>query len=50
MPEYLTLWSEWQCNRLRKFRSPSHDAANRVYDAAGSVIETHEHKSDFREV
>jgi hypothetical protein len=27
-----------------KFRSRSHDAAIRVYDAAGNVIETHEHK------
>jgi hypothetical protein len=30
-------------------RSRSHDAAIRVYDAAGKVIETHEHKSDFKE-
>ena len=27
----------------------SHDAVIRVYDAAGSVIETHEHKGDFKE-
>jgi len=26
------------------FRSRSHDAVIRVYDAAGNVIETHEHK------
>ena len=26
-----------------------HDAVIRVYDEAGSVIETHEHKGDFRE-
>jgi len=26
-----------------KFRSRSHDAVIRVYDAAGNVIETHEH-------
>ena len=32
-----------------KFRSRSHDAVIRVYDAAGNVIETHEHKGDFRE-
>jgi len=25
------------------------DAVIRVYDAAGNVIETHEHKRDFRE-
>jgi len=28
-------------------RSP--DAVIRVYDAAGNVIETHEHKGDFKE-
>ena len=27
-----------------KFRSRSHDAVIRVYDQAGNVIETHEHK------
>ena len=32
-----------------KFRSRSHDAVIRVYDATGNVIETHEHKGDFRE-
>jgi hypothetical protein len=32
-----------------KFRSRSHDAIIRVYDAAGNVIETQEHKGDFRE-
>ena len=32
-----------------QFYSRSHDAAIRVYDAAGTVIETHEHKGDFRE-
>jgi hypothetical protein len=30
-----------------KHRSRSHDAAIRVYDNAGNVIETHEHKGDF---
>ena len=29
--------------------SRSHDAVIRVYDEAGNVIETHEHKGDFRE-
>jgi hypothetical protein len=29
-------------------RSRSHDAVIRVYDDAGNVIETHEHKGDFR--
>jgi hypothetical protein len=30
-----------------KFYSRSHDAVIRVYDVAGNVIETHEHKDDF---
>jgi len=29
--------------------SRSHDAVIRVYDEAGNVIETHEHKGDFKE-
>jgi hypothetical protein len=29
--------------------SRSHDAAIRVYDDASNVIETHEHKGDFKE-
>jgi len=29
--------------------SRSHDAVTRVYDEAGNVIETHEHKGDFKE-
>jgi hypothetical protein len=32
-----------------KFHSRSHDAVIRVYDEAGNVIETHEHKGDFKE-
>jgi hypothetical protein len=32
-----------------KHRSRSHHAVIRVYDAAGNVIETHEHKGDFKE-
>jgi hypothetical protein len=31
------------------YRSRSHDAVIRVYDAAGNVIETHEHTGDFKE-
>ena len=31
-----------------KFPSHSHDAVIRVYDAAGNVIETHEHAADFK--
>ena len=30
--------------------SRSHDAVIRVYDDAGYVIETHEHKGDFEKV
>jgi hypothetical protein len=30
-------------------RSRSNDAVIRVYDEAGNVIETHEHKGDFKE-
>jgi hypothetical protein len=32
-----------------KFRSRSHDAVIRVYDDAGNVIETYEHKGDFKD-
>jgi len=32
-----------------EFRSRSHDAINRVYDAAGKVIETHEQAGEFKE-
>jgi len=32
-----------------RFRSRSHDAVIRVYDATGNVIETHEHAGEFRE-
>jgi hypothetical protein len=32
-----------------KFYSRSHDAMIRVYDDAGSVIETHEQAGDFKE-
>jgi hypothetical protein len=35
--------------RLGKFYTRLHDAVNRVYDAAGNVIEAHEHKGDFKE-
>ena len=39
------------CNAIdyAKFCSRSHDAVIRVYDAAGNVIETHEHAGDFKE-
>jgi hypothetical protein len=32
-----------------KFRSRSHDVVIRVYDDAGTMIETHERKGDFKE-
>jgi hypothetical protein len=32
-----------------KFRSRSHDAVIRVYDAAGNLIEAHEHAGEFKE-
>ena len=32
-----------------KHYSRSHDAAIRVYDEAGNVIQTHEHAGDFKE-
>ena len=32
-----------------KHRSRSHDAVIRVYDESGAVIETHEHKGEFKE-
>jgi len=34
---------------MRYFRSRSHRAVIRVYDSAGNVIETHEHKGNFKE-
>jgi hypothetical protein len=41
----------WQPNAISyaQHYSRSHDAVIRVYDAAGNVIETHEHKGDFKE-
>ena len=32
-----------------QFYSRSHDAVIRVYDNAGNVIHTYEHKGDFRQ-
>jgi hypothetical protein len=32
-----------------QFYSRSHHAVIRVYDAAGNLVETHEHEGDFRE-
>ena len=36
-------------NQQSHFRSRSHDAVIRVYDAVGNVIETHEHAGEFKE-
>ena len=36
--------------RYAQFYSRSHDGVIRVYDNAGNVIETHEHKGDFEEL
>jgi hypothetical protein len=36
-------------NGYAKFYSRSHDAVIRVYDETGNVIETYEHKGDFKE-
>jgi hypothetical protein len=45
------LWYDTPDNAIcyAMHRSRSHDAVIRVYDAAGNVIETHEHKGDFVE-
>ena len=36
-------------SRRHPNRSRSHDAVIRVYDAAGNVIEAHEHAGGFKE-
>jgi hypothetical protein len=46
---FLPALSNWDTTNYAKFRSRSRDAVIRVYDDAGNVIETHEHKSDFKE-
>jgi hypothetical protein len=35
--------------RYAMHSSRSHDAVSRVYDAPGNVVETHEHKGDFKD-
>jgi hypothetical protein len=39
----------WSFNWYAKFFIRSHNAVIRVYDETGNVIETHEHKGDFKE-
>ena len=48
------LWYDWPgaiANAIgyAKFYSRSHYAVIRVYDAKGNVVETHEHRSAFKE-
>jgi hypothetical protein len=38
-----------QCNQLGQVLGRLQDTVIRVYDAAGNVIETHEHTGDFKE-
>ena len=48
---FARLWYEQVTDAVdyAKFYSRSHDAVIRVYDAAGNVIETHEHAGEFKE-
>jgi len=45
------LWYDTPDNAIgyAQFYSRSHDAVIRVYDAAGNVTETHEHKGGLKE-
>jgi hypothetical protein len=45
------LWYNMPDNAIgyAQHRSRSHDAVIRVYDESRNVIETHEHKGDFKE-
>jgi hypothetical protein len=36
-------------SRFKMHLSQAHDAVIRVYDAAGNLVETHEHAGKFRE-
>jgi len=57
MPSRLCVASVAVCGTYRtvselttlSFDSRSHDAVIRVYDAAANVIETYEHRGDFKE-
>jgi len=51
VPPFGRLWYEQTPDAIEyaKFRSRSHDAVIRVYDAAGNVIEAHEQAGDFKE-
>ena len=45
------LWYDTPDNAIgyAMYSSRPHDAVIRVYDDAGNVIQTHEHKGDFKE-
>jgi len=45
------LWYDTPDNAIvyAMHRSRSHDVIIRVYDDAGNLIETHEHKGDFKQ-
>jgi hypothetical protein len=63
IPTFVSLSGPWRAKRISRIRarksttnrlramhySRSADAVIRVYDEAGNVIETHEHKGDFKE-
>ena len=50
-PPFEEVWYDTPDNAVgyAMHNSRSQDAVIRVYDDAGNVIETHEHKGDFRE-
>jgi hypothetical protein len=48
-PQYTGTVSRSTQSATQSFYSRSHDAVIRVHDDAGNVIETHEHKGDFKE-
>ena len=45
---FVCLWALADAVGYAEHGSRSHRAVVRVYDAAGNVIETHEHAGDFR--
>jgi hypothetical protein len=38
-----------EVNQAREFNRRSHDSVIRLYDDAGNVIETHQHKGEFKD-
>jgi hypothetical protein len=49
LKEVSAVRARWSPCGYAQFRSLSHRAVIRVYDDAGNVIETYEHKGDFKE-